>query len=181
MKVPGEHIHTEGFWDKVKAFFGNIFTWVGRYPIALIVTFLLLVAAVVALALGWGDRFNIGGLIGRLFGKKADPDNRVIVANKVPEQRVDEAGESIPVGEPDDKGIVQRPVEVLEQSANPFRDKSKIKVKTPEGVETQLDLPTGVEDNDVDRVFQIQPKVYTIEVKARPEGRVSSEDLSYLE
>jgi hypothetical protein len=183
MKVLEENVKpaAEGAWGKVKKALAKFFTWFVRYPLALMVAVIIIAGVAIALALGVGDRFNVGGLLGKLFGKNEKPKDRVLVANKVPEGRVDEEGEKIPVGTPDSKGIVQRPVEVLEQPKNPFRDKTKLKVKTPEGEEKVLTLPDGVEDTDVDKVFQIQPEVYKVEVVSRPEGRVSDDDLKYLE
>lgn len=183
MKVLDETIKpaAKGMWDRVKGAAKSFYTWFARYPLALMVAVLIIAGVAVALMLGVGDRFNVGGLLGRLFGRKAEPEDRILVANKVPKKRVDEDGEQIPIGTPDSKGIVQRPVEVLEQPTNPFRDKTKLKIKTPEGAEKTIDLPDGVEDKDVDKVFQIQPKVYKVEVKARPEGRVTEDDLKFLE
>lgn len=175
------HAPKDGLWGTLKSGLAKFYTWFARYPLALMVAVLLVVGVVVAMFLGVGDRFNVGGLLGKLFGSKDKSDDRVVVANSVPSKRVDAQGDPIPVGTPDDKGIVQRPVDVLEQPTNPFRDKTKLKIKTPEGEEKVISLPKGVEDKDVDKVFQIQPKVFKVEVKSRPEGRVSDEDLKFLE
>ena len=160
----------------------KIVTWFGRWPLAFLIALLVIAGFAIALALGVGDRFNWGGILGKLFGQEDPQEDRVVVANKTPEERVDSEGKQIPKGEADEHGMVQREVEVLEQPKNPFRDKTKLTIKDAEtGEEKKLKLPKGVEDTDVDKVVEIRPKVYKIEVKKRPEGRANDDLLDALE
>lgn len=185
MKVPKKFdVNLTTTWDKVKAGFKKALTWFVRYPLALLVAVLIIAGVSLLLASGYGDNFNIGGILGKLFGsrdrtRKDSP--RVIVANSVPDDREDGSGDPIPIETPDERGIVQREVKVLDQPKNPFRDKSVLKIQDSLGEERTILLPEGVQDKDVDRVLEIRPAVYKVEVKARPEGRVTEDDLSYLE
>lgn len=172
---------TRTWWDKTKALVTAMNNWMLRYPVALIISVLVILAMCVALMLGLGDSFNVGGIIGKLFGKEEDPKDRIEVANEVPPERVNEDGDKIELGEADDHGNVQREVEILDQSKNPFRDKTKIKIKTPDGGTRTMKLPTGVEDKDVDKVIEVKPEVFEVQVVKRPRGRVDSDLLDYLD
>lgn len=180
MKVEKENPEEPTLWDKVKKGAVTAFNWTMRYPVALVIAVLVIAAAVIAMMLGVGDRFNVGGILGKLFGKD-DTEGRVVKANEVPSERVDKDGNPIGKGEADEHGYVQKDVVILEQPSNPFRDKSKIKIRTSDGKEKKIKLPKGVEDTDVDRVIQLQPEVFKVEVKKRPEERVTEKDLEYLE
>lgn len=181
MKVENENSEVEpNFWETVKSGAKTAFNWTMRYPVALVIAVLVIAAAAVAMMLGIGDRFNVGGLLSKLFGKD-DTEGRVVKANEVPPERVDSEGNPINKGNPDEHGYVQREVRILDQSSNPFRDKSKIKVRASDGTEKKIKLPKGVQDNDVDRVMEVQPKVFKIEIKKRPDQRITDKDLEYLE
>lgn len=157
-----------------------VFNWVLRYPLALIGAFLVIVLASVLMFLGMGDRFNWGGIIGTLFGKKKP--TREERANKIPDSRVynEEDETQIPIGEADEEGYVQRPVEIIDHSSNPFRDKTEIEITTSEGKKKKIALPQGVEDTDVDKVIEIKPEVFEVKTKKRPSERVSDNDLDLL-
>ena len=169
------------WWDQVKAFSKAIFDWIVRYPLALIAAVAVIAFASFLMATGiGGNRFNVGGILGRLFGLDDDGPDRVERANKVPENRVDEKGQAIEKGEVDDEGYTQKEVKPLDRSSNPFRDKSKLVLRDEQGDEKKIKLPEGVLDEDVDKVFEIKPQVYEVQVRNRPKERVSDDDLDLL-
>jgi hypothetical protein len=143
--------------------YSQAYQWLVRYPLAFIASFGLLLVAVIAMFFGMGDRFNVGGLIGKLFGRetKMPPDLEVKV-NSIPEDR------STPVGEADDLGYTQQEVVVKDRSKNPFRDREVIKIQTPTGEEKVLPLPKGVKDTDVDMVIFTEPSQVEIRVISGP-------------
>lgn len=120
--------------------------------------------------------WNIGGFLGKLFKGPPSGRDKVKIANTIPNERVDDSGVPIPHGKPDNKGFTQWVVHEAEVGVNPFRDKSKLKVKTtveetqPDGttttkvVEKEIVLPKGVKDKDVSKVVEIRPDVYVVEV-----------------
>jgi hypothetical protein len=134
----------------------NIWNWIVRYPLALVASVLVIVIATVFMFLGKQDRFNWGGIISRLFGKdEAD------VEATVPEDRKQEMNET------DKHGYEQKKVKEFKISNNPFRDKSK--VKTEDGKKIQL--PEGVEDKDVKRVYEVDSNSYEVEVNSQPDDK----------
>jgi hypothetical protein len=167
-------------WDKIKKAFKAAYTWLLRYPVALLITILVVAGAAILMLFGVGDRFNVGGLIGKLFGRDdTDEKSEVEVANEVDPDRTDSEGNAIPLEEPDEHGWTQQEVDVIETGSNPFRDKSKVTVKTSEGGEKKLRLPTGVEDKDVKRIIEIKPDRFKVEVKKAPNA-VDEELIDYL-
>lgn len=167
-------------WGSMKKGLWLAYTWVIRYPLALIIAvFVVLIAALALLFLGDSARFNAGGILARLFGRSRANTlppgaDRVVQANKIPENRKDSEGNPIPIGTPDGEGYVQREVEVLENpnTLNPFRDKSVIRIKGSDPQETlTVQLPTGVIDVDVDKVIEVKPEVFEVVVKKRPGNR----------
>lgn len=153
--------------DKTVVIAKSVWKWLVRYPIALIVAVGVLLFAVILLMLGMGDRFNIGGIIGKLFGAE-EKDSDVKMANEVPSDRVGPEGDPIEKGEPDEHGWVQHEVKPLDRSSNPFRDKSKVVIEDEDGTQRKIKLPTGVEDTDVETVIEMKPKQFEIVVKSGP-------------
>jgi hypothetical protein len=132
----------------------------------------------VLVALGCKN-IQIGGLLGKLFGKDPQDGKKPIdVANTVPEDRVDENGVIIKPGEPDSKGQTQAVVVPIEEPGL-FDDPSKVKI-TPPG-ETKpivIDLPDGVKAQDVDKVIVVKPEVYAVTVKDK--SGIKGEDIDSL-
>lgn len=168
-------------WEKTKIAFESAFNWTLRYPLALLISIIVVAVAVLFLFFGVGDVFNVGGIIGKLFGKDdTDGESEIEIANKVPPNRVDKEGKPLPLEEKDEEGWAQQSVSVIDRSSNPFRDQTKVVVQTEEGVEKKLRLPIGVKDTDVKQVIEVKPKVYKVIVKAAP--KKADEDLiNYLE
>lgn len=142
--------------EKIKMWAKGFYTWVIRYPLALVIAIFVIAGAAILMFFGAGDRFNVGGILGKLFGTKPQTH-----ANVVPDDR------DVLIGTPDDKGWVQHKVEVLDVSSNPFRDKEVIHVKTDDGI-TKVSLPQGVRDTDVDHVIVVGSGDIQVVVKAGP-------------
>lgn len=145
------------FWGYVKAFFLRVGQLCIRYPLATAATVALVAFAVAMLI--FGKRVQIGGLLGKLWGRKDSPDDPVL---KPPPGRTDPAtGKPIEPGQPDPGGFVQPiPVEIKEPGI--FSDPNKITVVTPDGKEVDVKLPTGVKNKDVKQVVMVAPNVYQI-------------------
>ena len=145
------------FWGYVKAFFARVGQLCIRYPLAVAGT-AALVALAVAMAV-FGRQFQIGGLLGKLWGQKGSPDDPVL---RPPPGRVDPStGKVIEPGQPDPNGFVQ-PVAVVIKDPGIFSDPDKITVVTPEGKEVDVKLPTGVKNEDVKQVVMVAPNVYQV-------------------
>lgn len=140
-----------GLWSKAWAF-------TLKYPVAVIGT-ILLVALAIFLAV-FGQRIQIGGLLGLLWGKKdgTDPNVRVLP----PPGRVDKDGKPIPAGESDDKGWTQAPVNVEIKEPGIFSDPNVITVTHPDKGEVKIPLPEGVKSKDVKQVVEVAPNVYQV-------------------
>jgi len=145
------------FWGYVKAFLTRVGQLCVRYPLAAAAT-VLIVAFAVAMLL-FGKQFNIGGVLGKLWGKKDPPDGPVL---RPPPGRVDPAtGKPIEPGQPDPGGFVQ-PVAVVIKDPGMFSDPGRVTVVTPEGKEVDVKLPTGVRAEDVKQVVMVAPNVYQV-------------------
>ena len=129
-----------------------------RYPLAIAATVLLVVGAVIAAA--FGQKIQIGGLLGRLWGKAADSENQPIVLP--PPNRVDDKGKVIEPGESDNKGWVQSPTVLPIKPPTILSDPNKVVVVEPTGKEVEIPLPTGVKNSDVKEVVMIAPNVYQV-------------------
>lgn len=164
---------------RIKNLGKKAFDWIVRYPVALIAAVAVIAFASFLMATGKGDRFNLGGILGKLFGLEDKKPDRMQRANAIPEDRVDDEGNPIEKGEADKEGFVQNEVQPLDRSSNPFRDKSKVVIEDKKG-KREIKLPEGVFDKDVDRVLEIEPEVYGVRVKNRPEERVTDEELDLL-
>jgi hypothetical protein len=163
------------FWQNVWAWLKRFARWVYA-PL-----FAILVVVVVFILVAFGVKnLQIGGLLGKLFGKEDDPKGKkaIDVANSVPENRVDENGVIIKPGEPDSTGQTQAVVVPIEEPGL-FDDPGKIKVMPPGETEpTEVILPDGVKAKDVDKVVIIKPDVYAITI--RDSSKVSAQDVDDL-
>lgn len=143
------------FWGYVKAFLLKVGQLCIRYPLATAATAALVALAVAALV--FGKQLQIGGLLGKLWGRKDSPDDPVL---RPPPGRVDPStGTPIEPGHPDPGGFVQPvPVEIKEPGI--FSDPGRVTVVTPDGKEVDVKLPTGVQNKDVKQVVMVAPNVY---------------------
>ncbi len=142
----------------MKEFFSKVWTFTLKYPFAVAGTILLVVLAVLLAV--FGQKVQIGGLLGLLWGRKdeVDPNIRVLP----PPDRVDKDGKPIPAGESDDKGWTQAPVNVPIAEPSIFSDPKIITITHPDKGEVKIPLPEGVKNEDVKQVVEIAPNVYQV-------------------
>jgi len=127
------------------------------------VAILIVVGAGLLIVLGFKPQ--IGGLLGKLFGRDRKSAKRAIdIANSIPEGRVDKDGNIIRPGTPDSKGVTQAKVVPVELPGL-FDDPDVVKI-TPPGEETiEIELPDGVKAKDVDQVVIVSPEITVVTVK----------------
>lgn len=128
-----------------------------KYPVAVIGTVLLVLLAVLLAV--FGQKMQIGGLLGLLWGKK-DPDPNIRVLP--PPDRVDKDGKPIPAGESDDRGWTQAPINVPIAEPGIFSDPNVITITHPDKGEVKIPLPEGVKSKDVKQVVEVAPNVYQV-------------------
>jgi hypothetical protein len=153
-----------GFWATVWEHIKTILRWIGTKLVAPGVALVIVIVAVLLVAIGWKE-LQIGGLLGKLFGKK-DPEHKAIdIANTVPEGRVDKDGKIIPIGQPDSKGDVQAQVVPIDEPGL-FSNPDTVTF-TPPGADkpVEVQLPDGVKAKDVDTVVIVKPSVIAVTVK----------------
>lgn len=140
----------------VKAFLKRVYQISVKYPLAIAGTVILIIVAILFAA--FGKKFQIGGLIGKLWDREPSDPNVRVVPKK---ERVDGDGKPIQPGKSDDRGYVQ-PVAVKVKEPSIFDDPDIIVVEHPEKGEVKLPLPVGVKNDDVEEVLEIEPDVYEI-------------------
>jgi len=142
----------------LKALGRRLYQLLVRYPIAIPATIALVVAAVFLAC--FGQKFQIGGLLGKLWGKKpaVTPDVRATVVK----DRVDTNGKPVAPGQSDDKGYTQTPVSTEIKQPGIFSNPDTVIVVHPDKGEVVIPLPTGVKNKDVKEVVEVQPNVYEI-------------------
>ena len=146
--------------DKLKA----IGKWCARNLAAPGVALLIVVGAVLLVAFGFKN-IQIGGILGKLFGKKKPDAKAIDVANTVPKGRVDDKGKIIPQGEPDSKGMTQAVVVPIKDPGI-FSNPDTV-VFTPPGEDkpVEIQLPDGVKAKDVEKVIVVKPEKFVVTVK----------------
>lgn len=146
--------------NKLLAFGKAALKWLFSPGAALIIILVALILAAIGI-----KNVQIGGLLGKLFGKKS-PENRAIdTANSVPPNRIDNHGNIIPEGVPDEHGMTQVQVVPIE---NPgiFSNPDTVKFTPPgESKPTEVVLPEGVKAKDVDKVIVVKPGKIIVTVK----------------
>lgn len=154
----------------LKSFFKIIGTWCIRYPIATALTILLVITSIFVLISGVASQ--IGGILGSILSKKKE-DTR----NIPPEERRKSDGALILPGESDEQGFVQ--ASITTQIADPsiLSNPSNIVITHPDKEKIVIDLPTGVENKDVQEVIEVKPDVH--EIRNKDTG-IKSTDLNDL-
>lgn len=160
-------------WAAVRWTANKVLILVIRYPVATVLT-VLTVTVAMFLAF-FGKTIQVGGLLGKLWGKK-DPAKSS--RNDVAPDRVDGAGKPIQPGQSDDHGWVQAPVTTDIKKPGIFDDPDTVTVIHPDRGEVKIPLPTGVKNSDVKEVTEIRPNVY--EVRRNDGGVDAKEVLSIL-
>jgi len=154
------------FWDKLKHWMWKAWVFLKHWltkPFVWIFIIVIAIFGIAALMLGMDP--NMGGLIGKLLGKKRQTIDPIATANMVPEGRRDKDGNEIPLGIADDNGFTQWEVKKIDEPKGIFRDKSVVVVKDKEGKPKELRLPKGVKDTDVDQVIEVKPKEFVVKIK----------------
>lgn len=166
--------------DEAPSFWQSAWGWIkkaGQTVLAPLPAILIIVGAIVLVMIGTKN-VQIGGILGKLFGKKDEGTKAIDVANSVPADRVDKDGNLIPVGTPDSQGITQAKVVPI-QEPGLFDDPSQVKIVPPGGTEPiVVKLPDGVQAKDVDKVIVVKPEVYAVTVK--DSSNVSAKDVDDL-
>jgi hypothetical protein len=160
-------------WSAVSWTATKIFIFMIRYPVATILTIFTVVVAVI-LAF-FGRTIQIGGLLGKLWGKKGPVKSS---RNEIAPGRVDESGSPIQPGKSDAGGWVQAPVSTDIKDPGIFDDPNVVTVVHPEKGDVKIPLPTGVKNSDVKEVVEIRPDVY--EVRRNDNGVDTKEVLAIL-
>lgn len=151
--------------------------WFRRYILAPIPVLIIVVVAFVLAMLGFKN-LQVGGLIGKLTGKKTSR-KAVDVANSVPPDRVRADGSLIPVGEPDSRGITQAKVVAIEEPGL-FDDPKVVKITPPgETKPISIQVPDGVKAKDIDNVIVLRPELHVVTVK-NPSPRVTTQRVDDL-
>jgi hypothetical protein len=148
---------TFGAWLKSFAYkIGNFFI---KYPFVIAATVLLVVGA--ALAMAFGQKIQIGGLLGWLWNRKThDPD--AIVTTPPPDRKDPTTGQVIQPGQADSVGFVQAPVVVQIKPPSILSDPTTIKVTPPGKPDVVIKLPTGVKNKDVKQVVMVAPNTFEV-------------------
>ena len=112
--------------DEEPTFWQNAWSWLkklGRWTYAPVVAIVIILVVFVLVALGFKN-IQLGGILGRLFGKDGkNPTGKkaIDVANSVPEDRVDKDGNLISIGTPDSTGQTHRSRNPSQTRSNPRR------------------------------------------------------------
>lgn len=157
------------FWKGFKGVFAGMWSFVKKVspkllgPLAALV---VIAIAILLVSMGFKE-LQIGGLLGKLLGKKDDPSKgpTVETANTIDPKRVDADGKLIPQGVPDSKGDTQAVVVPI-QPPGLFSDPTQVVFTAPGDTKpTVVDLPEGVTNKQVDQVIVVQPNVVAVTVK----------------
>lgn len=151
------------FWAKTWASIKSAFSWIGPKTIGPILVVVVVIVAVILVAIGFKE-LQIGGLLGKLLGKKVT-GRAIDVANSVDPDRVDANGKLILPGQPDSTGQTQAVVVPI-QDPGLFSDPKTVTFVEPGKTEpTEVHLPDGVTNKDVSQVVLVQPDIKVVTVK----------------
>ncbi len=149
----------KAFWTRIcgitKAVIQKIELAPIHWPIATIVTIFLVAGATILLVSG--KTFQIGGLLGKIWGSKSTGPTLT-----PPPGRVDDKGNVIEPGTPDPVGFVQASVVLPVKDPGIFSNPNTVVVTKPDGNDVTLQLPTGVKNSDVQQVVMVNENVYQL-------------------
>lgn len=148
---------TFGAW--IKSFAYSVGNFMIRYPLAIAGTILVVAGAVAMLI--FGQKIQIGGVLGWLWGHVThNPDMTVTTP---PPARIDPAtGKVIEPGQADPNGFTQAQVVVPISNPTIFSDPTTVTVTPPNSAPVTLKLPTGLTSADVKTVIQISPTEFQV-------------------
>jgi hypothetical protein len=169
---PPEPSFWEVLWAKLVSFGKALMRFLIGPGAALVVV----VVAILLVAMGVKN-VQIGGILGKLLGKKSPGKKAIDVANSVPEGRVDKDGKIIPQGEPDSKGMTQAVVVPIKDPGI-FSNPDTVVFTPPGEEEVEIELPDGVKAKDVDKVVVVKPGEFAVTVKDN--SSVSTKDVDDL-
>ncbi len=152
------------FWQVVWAKLKGYLKWVAQKIAAPGVALIIIIGAILLVLIGCKG-LQIGGLLGKLFGKP-DPEKKAIdVANTIPPNRVDQNGNLIPIGQPDSGGNTQVQVVPIKDPGL-FSNPDTVTFTPPGKTEPiEVKLPDGVKARDVDSVVVVNPEITLVTVK----------------
>ena len=151
------------FWQTVWSKVRPVLHWMATKLAGPGVALIVVIVALILISMGWKE-LQIGGLLGKLFGKKSPSTSAIAVANTIPPHRVDKDGKLIPEGTPDSKGQTQAVVVPIE---NPgvFSNPDTVTFTPPGKTEpVEVQLPDGVKNRDVNQVVIVQPDKFIVTV-----------------
>lgn len=147
-----------------ESFWSQAWGWIRKYVLAPLPALIIVVVAIILIVLGVKN-IQIGGLLDKLLGREKKGTKAIDKANSIPEDRVDDKGNVIPIGKPDSKGITQAKVVPIKQPGL-FDDPNKVTIDDPDGGEPiDVVLPDGVKAKDVDKVVVVKPGKFAVTVK----------------
>jgi hypothetical protein len=153
------------FWARTWQGFRAALAWLGQKVVGPLLAVLVVIGAILLLAMG-AKGLQIGGLLGKLLGRKDEPEKKTVeIANTIPPGRVDKDGKLIPQGTPDSQGMVQAVVVPVDQPG--LFSKPGTVTFTPPGETKPVEvvLPDGVKNQDVAQVVVVSPSVVVVTVK----------------
>jgi hypothetical protein len=171
IKPPAPPSFGVSFWESFKNFFAKIWASVRKLspkilgPLAALV---VIVTSVILVSMGFKE-LQIGGLLGKLLGKKggvnSDLGPTVETANSIDPKRVGPDGKVIQEGVPDQTGSTQAVVVPIKPPGL-FSDPNTVVFTAPgEDKSTTVVLPTGVTNKQVDQVVVINQTTVAVTVR----------------
>jgi len=152
------------FWGTVWAKLKAILHWLAIHLVAPGVALVLIIVAVLLVSMGFKE-LQIGGLLGRLFGKKEPEHAAIDKANSIDPDRVDKNGQLIQPGVPDSKGDTQVVVVPIKEPGL-FSNPDTVEFTPPGKTDPiEVQLPDGVKNKDVEKVIVVQPGKFVVTVK----------------
>lgn len=153
----------------------KLWALVRKYILAPIPVLIIVVVAFILAMLGVKN-LQVGGLIGKLLGKKAPEQKALEVANSIPPGRLREDGSLIPLDEPDSKGITQAHVVAIKEPGL-FDDPKVVKITPPgETKSISIQVPDGVRAQDIQQVVIVKPQIMAVTVKSTSTVRADDVD-----
>ncbi len=110
----------------------------------------------------WAFIAGIGTVLVFLLIRETQKETNVV--NDVPDDRVDDNGDPIPLETEDGKGFTQWEVKSFDVGMGKGNAKT-VTVRNEEGKKEKVTLPKGVKAKDVKHVIQIKPDAYVVNVK----------------
>jgi len=110
----------------------------------------------------WAFVAGVGAVLVFLFIRHTQKETKVV--NDIPDDRVDDNGNPIPIGEEDDKGFTQWEVKEFDVGITKGQA-SSVTVKGDDGKKERINLPKGVKAKDVKHVIQVEPNTLVVSVK----------------